>query len=287
MVCLDVIGLSGRSGCFCGRVELVLWITAGCGSGLDVRAEIGICGEVDPMKYGIITDIHNNVTALRTVLAQLNQMACNRIICCGDIIGIGPDPEETVQEMLHVPGLISVRGNHENYLIEGMPVEYPNKENMSPGEMEHHRWEHRQLSAESVAFLHSLPKRIDFIFDGLRISVMHSCMDEDGHYSGSKRNPTENDLMTMFADVESDIILYGHDHDRNICKGDKLYINVGSLGCPSQDHNIARAGILNIENGKAEIETIEVRYDVDEVIRRIDELDYPEAGLIKKYFYGF
>jgi len=25
-------------GCFCGRVELVIWITAGCGCGLDVRA---------------------------------------------------------------------------------------------------------------------------------------------------------------------------------------------------------------------------------------------------------
>ena len=27
---------------FCGRVELVIWITAGCGCGLDVRTEIGL-----------------------------------------------------------------------------------------------------------------------------------------------------------------------------------------------------------------------------------------------------
>ncbi len=238
------------------------------------------------MKYGIITDIHNNVTALRAVLSQLNQMVCDRIICCGDIIGIGPDPEETVREMICIPELISVRGNHENYLLEGMPAEYPNEENMSPGEMEHHKWEHSLLSEESVAFLRGLPKRIDFLSGGLRITVMHSCMDENGHYSGSKRNPTENDLITMFADVESDIIIYGHNHARNICMGDKLYINVGSLGCPSQEHNIARAGVLNIENGKSAIETIEVSYDVDEVIRQIDKLKYPDADMIKKYFYG-
>ncbi len=238
------------------------------------------------MKYGIITDIHNNVTALRTVLIKLDQLHCDRIICCGDIIGIGPAPEETVQEMTHIPRLISVRGNHEDYLLEGMPTEYPNEENMSLDEMQHHRWEHNLLSEGSVAFLRSLPKRIDFISEGLSISVMHSCIDENGHYSKSRKNPTESDLMAMFADVKSSIIIYGHDHTRNICKGDKLYINVGSLGCPSKDRNIGRAGVLNLENSKVTFESIDVRYDADEVVRQIDELNYPDAENIKKYFYG-
>ena len=66
--------------------------------------------------------------------------------------------------------------------------------------------------------------------------------------------------MAMFADVNSDVILYGHDHTRNICRGDKLYINVG--------------------------ETIDVEYDAAEVVRRINELNYPDAENIKKYFYG-
>lgn len=238
------------------------------------------------MKYGIITDIHNNVTALRAVLKRLNQMNCSRIICCGDIIGIGPYPEETVQEMIRIPGLISVRGNHEKYLLEGIPAEYPNDENMSLGEMEHHRWEHNLLSAGSVAFLRRMPYRIDFASEGFDISVMHSCMDRKGNFSGSKRNPSGTDLMEMFADVNSDIILYGHDHSRNICRSDKLYINTGSLGCPSGDRNVARAGVLTIENGNAEIETVDVIYNADEVIQQIDMINYPDADIIKKYFYG-
>lgn len=238
------------------------------------------------MRFGIITDIHSNVTALRAVLGELKQRNCDRIICCGDIIGIGPDPEETVQEMIRIPGLIAVRGNHEGYLLDGMPTVYPNEENMSFGEMEHHRWEHGLLSEESVAFLRNLPKRIDFNCEGLGISVMHSCMDRNGRYSGSVRNPTEHDLLAMFADMESDIVIYGHDHDRNICRGDKLYINVGSLGCPAKDHDIARAGVLTIENGKPTIEPIDVRYDVDVVIRKIDTLNYPESEIVKNWFYG-
>ena len=238
------------------------------------------------MRYGIITDIHSNLTALRAVLKQLDRMNCDRIICCGDIIGIGPNPEETVQEMIGIPGLIAVRGNHEGYLLDGMPTEYPNEENMSYGEMEHHRWEHSLLSEESVAFLRDLPKRIDFSSEGLSISVMHSCMDEKGRYSGSVKNPTEYDLQTMFADVKSDIIVYGHSHSRNICRGGRLYINVGSLGCPSKEYDIARFGVLTIEDGKAAIEPVDVRYDVDEVIRQIDELNYPDAENIKNHFYG-
>ena len=238
------------------------------------------------MKYGIITDIHNNVTALWAVLKQLEQMNCDQIVCCGDMIGIGPDPEETVQEMLRIPGLIAVRGNHESYLLEGMPTECPNEEHMSLDEMEHHRWEHRLLSEESVAFLRGLPKRIDFVTEGLRLSVMHSCIDQKGRYSKSVMLPTEDDLLTMFADVESDVILYGHDHTPNVCKGDKLYVNVGSLGCPSKARNLARAGVLTVENGKATVELLAVRYDVDAVIRRIDALHYPDAQTIKKIFYG-
>lgn len=242
--------------------------------------------EVRGMKYGIISDIHNNVTALRAVLKRLDQMNCQRIICCGDIIGIGPFPDETVQEMAAIPGLISVRGNHEKYLLEGIPSEYPNDENMSLGEMEHHRWEHALLSEGSVKFLRGMPYRIDFSSDGLDISVIHSCIDANGRFSGSKTNPSGSDLSRMFADVDSDIILYGHDHARNIFKGDKLYINVGSLGCPSKDRNIARAGVLAIENGNAFIETVDVEYDADSVIQKIDMIGYPDADNIKRYFYG-
>lgn len=240
------------------------------------------------MKFGVITDIHNNYIALKTVVDKLNQFECDKIICCGDIIGIGPYPEETVQYMMQIPNLIAVRGNHEKYLLDGMPAEYPNIENMGLEEMKHHKWEHNLLSAESIAFLKALPYKTDIACEGFNISVMHYIMDIDGNYNYSnyKQNPTEQDLTDMFADVKSDIILYGHNHCRNICKGDKLYINVGSLGCPAQDKNLARLGILKTENGKAEIQPIDLEYDVNSVLDSIDEINYPDAENIKKIFYG-
>lgn len=238
------------------------------------------------MKLGIITDIHNNYTALKVVVEKLQQLECDKIICCGDIIGIGPYPEETVQYMMQISDLIAVRGNHEKYLLEGMPNEYPNEEQMGLGEMKHHKWEHSLLSTKSIDFLRELPYQVTLECEGHSLSIMHYCMDSDGHYINYKSNPSEDDLKSMFDSIKSDIIMYGHDHCRNICKGDKLYINVGSLGCPSKDINIARAGVLKIEKGNVEVEPIDVEYDVNSVIDTIDKISYPEADNIKKFFYG-
>ena len=113
-------------------------------------------------------------------------------------------------------------------------------------------------------------------------------MDSNGHYNylNYKADPSAEDLDDMFSDIKSDIVLYGHNHCRNISKGKKFYINVGSLGCPAQDKNLARGGILKIENGNVEIQPIDVEYNVNEVIDLINEMDYPDADNIKKYFYG-
>ena len=50
------------------------------------------------MKIGIITDVHNNVIALNSMLQLFEEKGCDDIICCGDIIGIGPFPEKQYKE---------------------------------------------------------------------------------------------------------------------------------------------------------------------------------------------
>lgn len=240
------------------------------------------------MKLGIITDIHNNITALEAIMAQLRQRQCDRIICCGDIIGIGPCPEQTVQYMRKIPNLIAVRGNHERYLLEGMPEEFPNDERMEYGEVLHHKWEHSQLSAESVSFLQKLPLCERLEVGGYKIAVMHYCMNTEGQYVNYTPNPSESDLVQMFSDVaDCDIVLFGHDHSKTICNvDDKWFVNVGALGCPAKDKNLARASVLTLAEDGVKIEPIEVEYDVECVLAEIDRLAYPDAENIKKYFYG-
>ena len=111
------------------------------------------------MKIGIISDIHSNIQALETVLKEFNRIKVDKIICCGDIIGIGPNPEEAVQMLIKKREcLISVRGNHEKYFTDGLPKEvHDDKRKMSFDEIQNHKWTQSMLSEESIKFIKELP----------------------------------------------------------------------------------------------------------------------------------
>lgn len=240
------------------------------------------------MKIGIVSDIHNNVVALDAVLQEFDKQNCEKIVCAGDIIGIGPYPEETVQKMMSIPHLVAVRGNHEKYLLEGMPSQYPNDEGMGYEEMEYHKWEHGCLTKSSINFLGGLPYRLDLSEHGINISVMHYCMNQENQYVHYIPRPTESDLFSLFPETEQDIVIYGHNHVRTICHSqNKWFINSGSLGCPAKERNIARAAILEItENKHVSVQRIDVQYDVFKVLEDIERLKYPAYKEIEHFFFG-
>lgn len=238
------------------------------------------------MKIGVVTDIHNNLAALMAILEVFEERQCEKIICGGDIIGIGPYPEETVTVMRNLTNLAGcVRGNHENFLLVGMPSVFPNDKMMEKSEYEHHKWEHAKLSELSREFLSKLPYEQYIDLDGKRIYVAHYSMDAAHQYINYTPNPTASDLEKMFSEIEADVIIYGHDHAANVVKGNRWYINCGSAGCPGRDKNVARAGILNLD-GEISFEPLGISYDVSKTLEDIDLFDYPDKENIKKYFYG-
>ncbi|MCL2776139.1 MAG: metallophosphatase family protein, partial [Oscillospiraceae bacterium] len=178
-----------------------------------------------------------------------------------------------------------VRGNHEKYLIEGMPTEIPNDENMSLNEMEHHKWEHNLLSGKSKKFIDRLKYEELLTINKTRIYVSHYPIDKNNCYIKSPRNPNPDDLHKMFEYIDADIILYGHEHKKSVFRGDKYYINCGSLGCPEKDKNVARAGMLFVDDDIT-FEEISIEYDVAKVLGDIGKFNYPDSELIKTIFYG-
>ena len=60
-----------------------------------------------------ISDIHSNVEALTTCLAEIDRLQCKRIVCLGDVIGYGPEPRETLRLVMQ-RAEFSLLGNHEH-----------------------------------------------------------------------------------------------------------------------------------------------------------------------------
>ena len=63
------------------------------------------------MRYLIISDIHANLEALEAVVADARD-AYDEVICCGDVVGYGADPDAAA-DWVREHARLTVRGNHD------------------------------------------------------------------------------------------------------------------------------------------------------------------------------
>ncbi len=104
------------------------------------------------MLLGVFTDIHANRQAFAACLEAARARGVERIICLGDLVGYGADPEWTVDTMMQLveEGAVAVRGNHDNAI--GAMSESMNAEAQAAIE-----WTRGRLSVAQRRFLAELP----------------------------------------------------------------------------------------------------------------------------------
>ena len=74
------------------------------------------------MKIAIISDIHGNLEALNSVYADIQQNDVDNLVCLGDMVGYGPEPEAMINFVVE-KGIGSVAGNHELAIHEDERLE--------------------------------------------------------------------------------------------------------------------------------------------------------------------
>src|ERR1035437_1117925 len=103
------------------------------------------------MRIAIISDIHANKQALESVLTECNSTKIGEIVCLGDIVGYGANPNECVQQIRTTCSLTLI-GNHDAAAINLLTTE-----NFNPNAKTAIEWTSEELTAESHAYLRSLP----------------------------------------------------------------------------------------------------------------------------------
>lgn len=101
------------------------------------------------MRIGIISDIHGNYVALRTVLEHMGSV--DALWCLGDLVGYGPQPNECIQAVSQYPHL-SIPGNHD----WGTLGKLDNTEFNTDARILLD-WTRQTLTPEYAAYLESLP----------------------------------------------------------------------------------------------------------------------------------
>ncbi|MGY3489252.1 diadenosine tetraphosphatase ApaH/serine/threonine PP2A family protein phosphatase [Bradyrhizobium sp. USDA 4011] len=104
------------------------------------------------MRLALFADIHANRQAFAACLDAARARGAERLICLGDIVGYGADPEwavDTVKDLV-AKGAIAVRGNHDNAI--GVPSDSMNGDAQAAID-----WTRNRLSGEQKEFLARLP----------------------------------------------------------------------------------------------------------------------------------
>ena len=113
------------------------------------------------MRIGIITDIHANTPALKSVLADIDEVGVDYIGCLGDVVGYGGSPDRCCDL---VRGSVLMRLSWESHdaAVTGQ-MEYDYYRKTAREALDVHR---RELSSTNFEWLSALP--MEYCTDDVR-----------------------------------------------------------------------------------------------------------------------
>ncbi len=249
------------------------------------------------MRIGVVSDVHANLEALEAVLAHLDDQAPDILVCLGDFVGYGPDPNACV-ERLHPLLRAAVMGNHDKAAVEDSPTDHFN---LLAGEAI--VWTRQTLQDGARAYLGALPLRADLADDpaappGLLLAhgSLRRPLDE---YTTDGRVARASFLAAAF-----EIALVGHTHQpaifveskrrvsaqgllpevpRILTQGERYIINPGSVGQPRDGD--PRASYLLLDSNGPSATLFRVPYPIEETQRKMDAAGLP-VPLIERLAWG-
>lgn len=226
-------------------------------------------------KIAVISDIHGNIPALESVLADIDSRHIKRIICLGDLVGKGPQSSLAIQIIQNRCDTI-IRGNWDDFFPK-------------PQESKTIQWHQNQLTKQQMHFLKELPFSVEFMISGKLVRMFHAS--PRSVYERIQPWDTLDRRLSMFENTEAteniaatrqpDVVLYGDVHNayQQIIKG-KTLCNVGSVGNPldiTQASYVILEGEVNqAENGVFSIQLVRVPYDIELSIHLAREAEMPE-----------
>ena len=231
--------------------------------------------------YAILGDIHANIDALQAVLADARDQGATHFVSVGDVVGYNAAPAEcihVVRDELQCP---VVRGNHDHY------VSYleTNLADFHPAAAQVVEWTRGQLSAEDVEWLHGLPLQKPV----MGFMLVHSTLDMPDRWGYVFDN---QQAQSNFNYQFTEICFHGHTHVPIIyaraqfgvvhyepcdfiCEpGQKLFINVGSVGQPRDGD--PRASYVLFDMAARRIRFRRIEYDVAAAQARIRKAGLPD-----------
>ncbi len=149
-------------------------------------------------RTGILADIHGNEEALTTVLAQLDDLGVQDVICLGDTVDYGPRPLECLA-LLTARGIPAIQGNHDAAVVGAMTWERFSQRNY-----ESLAWTDKHLNGSQRQYVQQLPERLEL---GWATAIHGSPHEALWHYVKDAQA-----ALLVFRLATERLFLVGHTH---------------------------------------------------------------------------
>ena len=185
------------------------------------------------MKIGIISDIHGDILALKTVLYRFDELGdIDMILCAGDLVGRGEYPNEVVS-LIRERNIIAVRGNHDQ-----MPY---------------------SLTTTTAEYLRDLPIEWRGTYEGVSLYMCHGKPGSTqwGMYHEHLSTTLVNMMLTS---LDVDIYITGSTHvPMFMCTDKGCVINSGSLFLFNHERQTSRTyGVLTLPEKTFDVHDLKV-----------------------------
>jgi len=229
--------------------------------------------------YALISDIHGNIEALTEVMKQIRDMKPDRLICLGDVIGYGANPEECAQ-IVQEEADICLMGNHEAAIIGTLDISY-----FTPYARDAALWTRDNISEETLKWIGTLPfaGRVD------NFTIVHGSLYQPDMFNYVQ---TIADAEYNFSAMETNALFLGHSHqplaffntdpmtytlgpEVELDHAEKTIINIGSVGQP-RDEN-PNSAFATYDSDKNMVIIHRVPYNYELAAQKIIDAGLPEA----------
>jgi len=181
---------------------------------------------------------YSNLQATLALKARATELDIppRRIICTGDVVAYCADPVATL-ELIRDWGVHVVMGNCEESLAANRPdcgCGFEEGTTCSLLSTDWYNFARRQVSVEQQDWMSTLPRRIDFSWQGKSFAVIHAAVDSINQFIfPSTPDPVKLRQLELAG---TDVVICGHS---GVPFGQRLegryWLNAGAIGMPAND----------------------------------------------------
>jgi putative phosphoesterase len=162
------------------------------------------------MRYGIMSDIHANYPALEVMLRCFEDQGVDQLLCAGDIVGFGPQPNECIERLVEL-SVVAIAGNHD-LMVVGRLEENATSDRVKQSS----EWTRSVVGADGLQYLHDLPLTTEV--HGIRLA--HGSLASPVEYVTTAAQAGEQ--LERLRRTSARVLVLGHTHRQMAYSDDRM-----------------------------------------------------------------